>query len=158
MTNPIRNYRRDLNLTQEALASIAGITKQVVLKAEQGVYPTLPPSLLKALSTVTRRESLFIENEYEQWINEELYNVRLPDQLTINYMLLDWRLFPQWREHVCKLNGVPNSVSAFCGLMKMHPYVIQKYEAGRLKSTPLQLMERIAFIRKVNNNGNSKHD
>jgi transcriptional regulator with XRE-family HTH domain len=145
-TNPIKILRMELGLTQGALASIAGITEQVILKSEQGLYPTLPPTVLRALSKVTGISESNIEAQYEEWINSELKLVELPPA-TLKFDTPE--SFLLWKAELCTLNEVPNSVVAVCKLLKINPYVIQKYEAGRLKQTPLQLVERVAFIRGV---------
>jgi DNA-binding XRE family transcriptional regulator len=145
-TNPIKILRMELGLTQGALASIAGITEQVILKSEQGLYPTLPPTVLRALSKVTGISEANIEAQYEEWINSELRQVVLP---SVGLKFDTPESFLLWKAELCTLNEVPNSVVAVCKLLKINPYVIQKYEAGRLKQTPLQLVERVAFIRGV---------
>lgn len=142
--NPIKILRISCGLTQRALASLAGVTEQVVLKTEQGLYPAIPPSMYavaRVLDPSINLEALAFT--YENWILQELDTVRLPP--TNNYGTPNE--FIQWRAHLCLLNKVPNSVNSFCKLMKINPYVIQKYEAGRLKQVPVQLIERIAYIK-----------
>ena len=144
--NPIVTMRRyDLRLTQAELADRAHITEQVVLKAEQGVYPTLPPSLLRMLSYLSGASEDKIEKDYENWILSELKKVKLPS--VGNQMVTNYILFNEWRSTVCGINGVPDNINSFCKLMKIHPYVIQKYSAGKMKGVPVQLIERIGFIK-----------
>jgi DNA-binding XRE family transcriptional regulator len=143
--NVIQSIRKDLRLTQKELADRSNITEQVVLKAEQGLYPTMPPSLLRQLAYLTGNSSERIEEEYEAWIREELTKVKLPS--TSNSMVTDRINFINWRSAVCGMNGVSDNVNSFCKLMKIHPYVIQKYESGKMKGVPIQLIERIAYIK-----------
>lgn len=147
MENPIIAFRKDRRETQRTLADIAGITEQVVLKAEQGMYPTLPPALLEALTQITGFSKYRIENEYEGWIQDELRKVKLPS--VGNQMVTDYVLFNEWRSAVCGINGVPDNINSFCRLLKIHPYVIQKYSAGKMKGVPIQLIERIGQIKGV---------
>lgn len=141
--NPIKQIREEAHLSQREAASIAGITEQVVLKSEQGMYPTLPPSILEAFATISGETKQTIEFRYEKWIDDELRKVKLPVTINIEHP----SEFLHFRSVVTKLNDVPDTTNSFCKLFKMNPYVIQKFEAGRLKQTPLQLVERIAYIK-----------
>lgn len=147
MENPIIAFRKDRRETQRTLADIAGITEQVVLKAEQGMYPTLPPALLQGLQDITGFNKHRIEQEYEGWIQDELHKVKLPS--VGNHMVTDYLLFNEWRSVVCNINHVPDNINSFCRLLKIHPYVIQKYSAGKMKGVPIQLIERIGQIKGV---------
>ena len=147
--NPIKAYRAEYHLSQRDLSSLCGITEQVVLKAEQGVFPTMPPSLLEGLATLTGDSKTHIEQSYEDWIKRELRTVDLPDSLS-DKLLRDHILFKDsYLPAVCRLNNVPVTINSFCALIKIHPYVIQKYVSGKMKETPRQLLERIEYIRKV---------
>lgn len=147
--NPIKAYRAEYHLSQRDLSSLCGITEQVVLKAEQGVFPTMPPSLLEGLHTLTGDSKANIEASYEDWIKRELKNVTLPPDYADNW-LRDFILFKdRYLMTVCEMNGVPVTINSFCSLMKIHPYVIQKYVSGKMKEAPRQLLERIEYIRSV---------
>ena len=141
--NPIKLIRESNHLSQKAAASLCGITEQVILKTEQGLYPTMPPSVLGAFAELGGCTQNELEYRYEKWIDEELLKVKLPTTIDIAHP----SEFLHFRTIVCGINNMPDSVNAFCKLFKMNPYVIQKFEAGRLKQTPLQLVERIAYIK-----------
>lgn len=155
--HPIKKYRTEANLSQKELAAMAGITEQVILKAEQGLYPTLPPSVLRAMRELTGKSFTEIEDEYEAWNLEELTHVVLPVSSASHTsvgippseerQLRDPMLFKHWMHLVCDLNDVPTNVNAFCKLLKIHPYVIQKWTAGKMKEVPAQLLERVSYIR-----------
>lgn len=115
----------------------------MILKAEQGVFPTLPPNILKSVAALTGIHPDTIEATYEEWARKELRKVALPPAVFPK----NYKLFPEWRKYACDMNDVPNSISSFCGLFKIHPYVIQKWEAGKLKEPPRQLLDRIEFIK-----------
>ena len=147
--NPIKAYRTEYHLSQRDLASLCGITEQVVLKAEQGVFPTMPPSLLEGLYTLTGDSKVNIEKSYEDWIKRELVSVGLPDRSN-DRMLLDHIIFKDsYLPQVCSINNVPITINSFCSIIKIHPYVIQKYVSGKMKETPRQLLERIEYIRSL---------
>lgn len=145
--NPIKAYREEFHLSQRALASLCGITEQMILKVEQGVFPTLPPAVLKGLSTLTNDSQSDIEQSYEDWIKRELKKVTLP--VGRDGAIRDFLLFKQWMDEVCDLNEVPQTINSFCSVIKLHPYVIQKWAAGKMKEVPRQLVERVQYIRSV---------
>lgn len=148
--NPIKAYRTEYHLSQRDLSSLCGITEQVVLKAEQGVFPTMPPALLTGLATLTGDSKTNIELSYEDWIKRELKTVDLPSDRHMDNLLRDFVLFKdKYLPTVCRLNNVPVTISSFCALIKIHPYVIQKFVSGKMKETPRQLLERIQYIRSV---------
>lgn len=148
--NPIKAYRNEYHLSQRDLSSLCGITEQVVLKAEQGVFPTMPPSLLDGLATLTGDSKVNIETSYEDWIKRELKTVDLPSDRHSDNLLRDFVLFKdKYLPAVCRLNNVPVTISSFCALIKIHPYVIQKFVSGKMKETPRQLLERIEYIRSL---------
>ena len=145
--NPIKAYRNEYHLSQRDLSSLCGITEQVVLKAEQGVFPTIPPSLLGGLATLTGDSKENIELSYEDWIKRELRSVVLPQPYADNW-IRDFILFKdRYLPDVCRLNNIPVTISSFCALVKIHPYVIQKYIGGKMKEVPRQLVERVEYIR-----------
>jgi transcriptional regulator with XRE-family HTH domain len=147
MENPITEFRKEYRYTQRFIAGYAGITEQVVLKAEQGLYPTLPPSLLRAVSHLQGVTESSFEERYENWINESLAAVKLPS--VGDHMVTNRVTFVEWRSTVCGMNHVPDNINAFCKLMKIHPYVIQKYESGKMKGVPIQLIQRIGQIKGI---------
>lgn len=147
LPNPIKKIRSELGYTQREFADIADVTEQVVLKTEQGLYPNLPPSMSHTAKHLSNLSVGILEAMYLDWINQELLKVKLPEP---NSAAEPWRstdTFPGWRMEVCRLNKVANSVNGLAKLLKLNPYVLQKWEGGILKAVPVQLIERIAFIR-----------
>lgn len=146
--NPIKEVRLDHNLTQKAFASLAGVTEQIVIRAESGMFGTLPPSMINAIKVFTGESSLVIVDKYEAWVEKELKEVKLPAGSSDN-MILERISFIDWKVVVCSLNNVPPTTVGFCKLFKMHPHVIDKWESGKLKSPPLQLVQRLAHMRGI---------
>lgn len=147
MINPVKAIREDHKLTQKDLAVRSGVTAQVVTKTEKGIYPEIPPNISKALVTLTGKSSLELTDEYEAWISYKLRSVRLPTEYVPFSTPQEMKVF---REEVCKINNVPNTIISFCSLLSIHPFVIEKYEKGRMKETPKQLMERVDEICQLN--------
>lgn len=148
MMNPIKKVREEHNLTMKAFASLAGITEQNVVRAEGGMFGSLPPSIIDAVIALTGREYFNVQQEYEEWVEAELKEVKLP-YATSDKMILDRATFIDWKKAVCILNGMPDTTVGFCKLFKMHPYVIDKWISGKLKSAPLQLVQRLAHMRGI---------
>ena len=148
MMNPIKKVREESKLTMKAFASLAGVTEQNVVRAESGMFGSLPPSILKAVRALTGLDERDTLAAYEEWVEEELKNVRLPDPHS-DRMILDRVSFIEWKNNVCTLNDMPHTTVAFCKLFKLHPYVIDKWEGGKLKSAPLQLVQRLAHMRGI---------
>ena len=148
MKNPVKEVREEHNLTQKAFASLAGVTEQVVLRAESGMFGELPPSMVQAVHTLTGEDSDEITASYSRWVEYELSQVKLPDG-SADKMVLDRSTFIEWMGTVCAMNDTPNTSVGFCKLFKMHPYVIDKWISGRLKSAPIQLIQRLAHMRGI---------
>lgn len=144
--NPIKQIRLDHKLTQGAMASLAGVSSGVVTKTESGVYPEVPPNLLKAICTLTGRPAVGVVDEYEAWIEQKLSTVKFPNI----YYFSNPKEFKQFREELCKANEIPNTIIAFSTLLSIHPYVIEKFEKGRMKEVPKQLIERVNQIWQMN--------
>jgi transcriptional regulator with XRE-family HTH domain len=60
--NPIRSYRRAHRLTQVALAKQAGVTPQIILRVEQGLFTTIPVNLLTAVAKGRTGEDILLQN------------------------------------------------------------------------------------------------
>lgn len=151
--NPIKQIRLDHKLTQKDMASLAGVSPGVVTKTEAGVYPEVPPNLLKAIYTLTGRPTVWAVDEYEAWILEKLSTVKMPKWFPFPENN-DPKIMKEFRREVCALNEVPNTIIAFSTLLSIHPYVIEKFEKGRMKEVPKQLVERVTQIWKMQNNKN----
>ena len=145
MEHPLAKFRDSHHLSQDDLANLAGITRQIITLTEQGVYPTIPPAIIKALKyefgpLATRG----LQESHEEWIHRELdaVDVRPLMHIEMNHIEPD-RLpvgvnsFVQWR------NLISDSVSAFGKLVKIQPVTIRKYESGATHNLPVQLVDRL---------------
>lgn len=147
MKNPVKEIRSEYKLTQVALASICGVTSQVIQKVESGAFYEIPANVLKALVSLTGRSALSITDDYEEWAVGELATVKLPTKEHMHYERPD--LFRLWRGLICEINDVPDTIIAFATLFKIHPYVIEKFEKGRMDKVPKQLVERVRQIERL---------
>jgi len=148
MMNPIKEVREQNKLTMKAFASLAGIGEQNVVKAEAGMGASLPPSIVEVICRLTGETPTQVMDNYEAWIQQELSEVKLPPASS-DFMVANREQFTEWKNTVCYLNQVPNTTVGFCKIFKLHPYVIDKWESGKLKSAPLQLVQRLARMRGI---------
>lgn len=68
--NPIRSNRLALNLSHSDYADLAGISKQAVIRAEQGCYEEIPPSLLRCLMEHSFSSELQARDAYDNYRTE----------------------------------------------------------------------------------------
>lgn len=156
MEHPLASFRDSHHISQDDLANLAGITRQIITLTEQGVYPEIPPAIIKAIKLefgplATRGLNEF-HHEWIDWALNQvdiapLINIDAPDQLPVGV-----RSFVQWR------NLISDSVSSFGKTVKIQPVTIRKYESGATHNIPVQLVERLehwgfsrAYIKAVAN-------
>jgi len=116
--NPVKNARRFLNLTQVELARRCNVSRQTVLRTEQGVYTGLPPSVGNELEASVPG----IYDAYRSWQSA---------QRRANYGKLiepysfseSQHPFKRWR-----LDSGLNSRMGVCKDFCFHPAVITKFE------------------------------
>lgn len=112
--NPLRRIRRSHNLTQKEVAIGAGITPQVVLKAEQGLYGMVPPRLISVLSEISEIGEKDLEERYKKWQAEKRLESRAEvlSKLCIPTGGISYGEFRR---------TVAGSTNAFCRLLCLHP-------------------------------------
>ena len=68
--NPIKQYRISHGLTQVALAKQAGVTPQVILRLEQGLFTNIPVNVLSAITHSQAQEQAALQS-FQDWIKQE---------------------------------------------------------------------------------------
>lgn len=140
MNHPLAEFRTEHHLSQDDLANLAGITRQIVTMTEQGIYPEIPPSIIKAIKDEYGVfATLHLPEEHAKWIDAELDKVNVEpwvQDVLQNQMPIS---FVEWR------NEVSDSVSNFGKLVKIQPVTIRKYESGATNNLPVQLVERLRY-------------
>lgn len=148
--NPLKTFRETHGITQKDMASVANVQISVVSRTENGTYAAIPPSILyavKLMGSLTAADISQLTQNYALWVENELRKVVLPVQIIDPDTDTTPEQFEVWRELVCKINGIPNTQISFAGLMKVNTYIIEKFEGGKMKQIPAQILERIRFIR-----------
>lgn len=136
--HPIAQFRELHHLSQDDVANFCGITRQIITLCEQGVYPEIPPSIIKGFQNEFGQLTTYNwQEKHTAWINSELDKVNIEPwvQDMLQQQMPD--SFIAWR------NEVSNSVSNFGKLMKIQPVTIRKYESGATNNLPIQLVERL---------------
>lgn len=140
--NPIRIIRKSLGLTQLRLASLANVSRMVVLRTEQGMYASIPEKLLTQLSKaagfpVPRSD---IQPTYERWQREQ----RMLQEWVNNDFSTDLsgpRAFIKWRSTVAPIS----SAMGFCRLLCIHPNSLRSLESGSSRTFPSQISSALTI-------------
>lgn len=145
MDHPLAQFRNQHHLSQDELANLSGITRQIVTFTEQGIYPEIPPSIINGIKEeYGLLATTSLQEKHQEFIKNEL------DQLDIRPWLglangVDPHFVPagtfvEWR------NLISSSVTNFGKLLKIQPITIRKYESGQTHNLPIQLVERLKYF------------
>lgn len=152
--NPIKDLRESFGLTQKALAELADITPQRVLREEQFVYVEPSDSILKALSEFADRRGidLDVEELAAQYITaRSKFQVDFLTDLrsqpfyadtvkrVFEFVLDNYDAQPgvlrspvrMFRENLFEHFGIPNSAIKFSIYTGMHPGTLSDIETGK---------------------------
>ena len=152
MEHPLVVFRNQHHLSQDDLANLCGITKQIVTFAEQGIYPELPPAIMKGIQN---EYGLFATESFQtkskEYIQQELAKLDISSWINPEFPNdVPARSFVEWRSRIA------GSVTNFGKVIKIQPITIRKYESGKTHNLPIQLEERLRsfgfspeYIRKV---------
>ena len=159
--NPIKELRNRLDLTQQDLANLAGISQQGVLRYEQSLYEEPSDKLVDTLCTELALRGLSPTNDPElgeylgSWstptdlrnsIIRRYQENRLQIQQDAAYLFryshpvtrfANEHPFETWRAKVLD----SRSRMRFCILLAVHPSVVAEYEKGKRRYIPRSLRE-----------------
>lgn len=143
--NPLKEIREKNNLTLKEFGSLAGVSEQLVIRNENGLFTDINPSILKTcmyLDTVREQE---LKDRYDKYIMSSLANVTLPyvpkrgDLDNLDDML-------EFRKALTEANDMSDSNYSMCKLLKIHLYPIERFTKGRKDTAPVNLYDRIEQI------------
>ena len=145
--NPIKVIRENHNLSQKAFASLAGVTENIVVRSELGMFPEMNPSIFSTLKVLEpNKDPLRILDEYELFILASLANVKMPyypkkpELDSIDDML-------HFRKALTEANDVSNTNYSMCKLLKVNIYPLDRFLKGRQDEAPSNIYERILRIK-----------
>lgn len=134
MENPLTTARHQLHYTQHSVARELGYTNQMVLRAEQGLFTTVPPKLKAWASTTLGSPPSEVEHMYQQYQKET--RASNFSQLHMGYLnYLDMEIPSGSKEHpfVYFRACCSDSRVGFCKLLCLHPQILINWERSHFE-------------------------
>lgn len=142
MKNPVAEFRELNSLTQDQLANYAEVTRQVVTKAEAGLFDYIPPSLMRVIEAYEGAAASERQLAYTEWIDSTLKANVTADMFPPvgEWFAEEINSFVDWRF------TINQSVNGFCTMMKIQPIIISNYEKGKTQNLPELLKQRLRTV------------
>lgn len=157
MENPIAELRHNEQLTQQELADLAQVTRQVITKVEAGLYNSIPKSLLPVIMDLDPIDYGSYARRYTEWqiaalpkavFEKDLNGITLNITGPGHYLVVpdldaadsNIATFIDWRR------SINESQLGFCKLMKIQESIVDQYEKGHTQSMPAFLWERLRQV------------
>lgn len=122
-----------------ALAKRLGLSRQYISKAEQGIYSSLNPALLRWCAQQNGFNVASVAKRYRKFQNAKRRETLLkvgPHKLTLRPDFEpEGQSFERWR------SGYWTSPGQFSVAFCIHPDLVEKFEEGITKTMPKQLRE-----------------
>src|SRR5438105_2242707 len=123
--NPVKQIRKRLGLTQEALSELIDIHPQAILLNEQGVYPTVLPRILDYFETqgFDRTETNL---QYAEYVHLKRQEIREH----LNWEGFEWKAFDTNGQHpfITFRESFGMSRMMFAKQFCVHPAYLYKLE------------------------------
>lgn len=155
----VGTLRRELGLTQRELANHAGVSTQSIMRAEQGLHPTLSGGIAKALSELGNTDEAIIRRDYKRTRAWNIKQFSLDLTSSDNYelcrkeALTHTREYAQynptssptkyWREFIFSFFGIPLSGIKFCTYTGLHSAVLSNVENGKVTWRESKAFQRV---------------
>lgn len=132
--NPVQLRLNELKLSQSKCASLAGISRMVVLRSTQGMYQTLAARMVRILDIpyVDLSDS-YVEWQQDQRLLQAVWVGTAPVYETQYHPFVAWRL----------LYAPEKTRMGICKLLCLHPNTIKLYEEGTQKTVPDSLLKAL---------------
>jgi DNA-binding XRE family transcriptional regulator len=133
--HPVRLARIAAGLSQNKLASMAGIHRSALTAIEDGRTKRPTPKLTGTLAAALQISPEVLDGEITAWIERPLAPHLKPaaqNLLTIPPYVLGqyYRSFAQWRQEIAPTQ------TAFASMLRINPAIIRDYESGKYLSMP----------------------
>jgi len=138
--NPLRSLRESNHLSQSALARHLGITSQVVLLNEMGVYGSCNPSILEYLADLSGEPAQLLSEQYDNWRKSEAFRA-LSSARSVRDVLggsfpstpgrFNFEDVRNWARFKQQFSG---SLVGFCKIVKLQPSLVTAFEASNFKN------------------------
>ena len=151
-TNPVEQYAKEEFPVDSitALAKASGNSYGTVHKTIQGLYSSIPKSLVEYIAKNSDYPPSYWQEKYLLWVKQELEILKtdiargaleatalfIPADSLGNY----YESFKAWRE------SLSYSQIDFCKTFHLHQTIMNNYENGKMQNLPESLKERLRFI------------
>lgn len=150
--NPVERYAHEEfpvdSITR--LAKSAGVTYGTVHKTIQGLYNSIPASLVTYIAKHSDYPASYWQEQYKGWqmrqllkLGQDIKEGRIEaSALFVQAKDLGrtYGSFKDWR------SSLSYSQIDFCKTFLLHQTIINNYENGKMKSLPISIKERLHFL------------
>lgn len=133
--HPIRVARLRANLSQNKLATLAGIHRSALTAIEDGRTQKPTDKLVSTLASHLGISADLLRQEIAEWLDKPLPNSLRPSAQ--NLMLIPpytlgqyYKTFQQWRSEIAPTQ------TAFASLLRINPAIVRDYENGKYQVMP----------------------
>lgn len=124
-TNPIKQARQEAGLSQNQLAQMIGVSRQIVVKTENGMYRFPSTKILAALDP---DGTLNLEAKYKHW--QEQKRLKLVNQLIVTGDTFQQLIEDNWE-----------NINSACRALCLNPETVTRY----IKRTTRRMPDEIAI-------------
>lgn len=133
--HPVRLARIAAGLSQNKLATMAGIHRSALTAIEDGRTKRPTPALVGTLASILQTSPQILDEEITSWLNRPLTPSLKPSAKNLMeippYVLGQYySTFEQWRKEVAP------TVTAFASMLRINPAIVRDYESGKYLTMP----------------------
>jgi transcriptional regulator with XRE-family HTH domain len=133
--HPVRLARIQAGLSQNALATKAGIHRSALTAIEDGRTKRPTPQLIGTLAAILDIPTSELEGQITSWLEKPLSPYLKPSAKNLleipPYVLGQYyRSFAQWRAEIAPTQ------TAFASMLRINPAIIRDYESGKYLTMP----------------------
>lgn len=133
--HPLRLHRLQAKLSQNKLASMAGVQRSAITAIEDGRTKRPTQKLTATLAAALQINPATLEGDIEAWLNRPLQPTLTP--AAQNLLLIPpytlsqyYSTFADWRAEIAKTQ------TAFASMLRLNPAIIRDYESGKYQAMP----------------------
>lgn len=133
--HPVRLARIQAGLSQNALATKAGIHRSALTAIEDGRTKRPTPQLIGTLAAILDVPTSELEKQIDDWLSKPLTPHLKPAARNLMeippYVLNQYyKSFAQWRAEIAPTQ------TAFASMLRINPAIVRDYESGKYLTMP----------------------
>lgn len=133
--HPVRLARIAAGLSQQKLATLAGINRSALTAIEDGRTKRPTPKLTGTLAAALQISPETLEKEITEWLEKPLTPFLKPSARNLleipPYVLGQYyKSFAQWRAEIAPTQ------TAFASMLRLNPAIVRDYESGKYLTMP----------------------